>query len=253
MLIVMLFACVSKTLAQTEHQVTATILHLDSAFWKAYNNCDTANYKDFFTNDVEFYHDKGGITLGAPALIESLKKNLCSDNGYRLRRQAVPGTVRVYPMQKDNKIYGAIISGEHVFYVTSDGKPEYLDGQANFNQLWLLENGEWRMKQILSYNHHVADYINSRKEVLLSDKELDQLTGIYKSEKSGTMNLVREDHVLVLKSGDKSFTLYPQALNSFFTKERDLVFEFVKDTNNKLARMVVKEHGAVADELLFEK
>ncbi|MEP6949264.1 MAG: hypothetical protein ABI863_08325, partial [Ginsengibacter sp.] len=103
-------------------------------------------------------------------------------------------------MQKDNKIYGAIISGEHVFYVTANGKPEYLDGHANFNQLWLLENGEWKMKQILSYNHHPADYINTRKEIKLPDEQLDRLGGTYKSEKFGTMNLAREGNVLILKT-----------------------------------------------------
>ena len=66
--------------AQTEQQkLTATILHLDSAFWNAYNNCDTAHFKDFVTDDVEFYHDKGGITSGATALIESLNKNICGN------------------------------------------------------------------------------------------------------------------------------------------------------------------------------
>ncbi|MEP6949265.1 MAG: hypothetical protein ABI863_08330 [Ginsengibacter sp.] len=65
-----LFSCSSNAIAQTqEENLTATILNLDSAFWKTYNSCDTAGNKAFFTDDVEFYHDKGGITLGAPALI----------------------------------------------------------------------------------------------------------------------------------------------------------------------------------------
>jgi Domain of unknown function (DUF4440) len=141
--------------AQTEHEkLTATILHLDSAFWNAYNKCDTAVFKNFFTDDVEFYHDKGGITTSSSALVEIMDKNLCGNNNYRLRREALAGTVRVYPMQNGNEIYGAIISGEHLFYITANGKPEYLDGHASFMDLWLLNNGEWKMARILSYDHH---------------------------------------------------------------------------------------------------
>jgi hypothetical protein len=39
----------------------------------------------------------------------------------------------------------------------------------------------------------------------------------------------------------------------FFSKERDLVFEFVKDAAGKPVKMIVMEHEAKADELIFEK
>src|SRR5688500_7525241 len=114
--VIVLVAYSAHVIAQTEYQkLTATILHLDSAFWNAYNNCDTAQFKNFFTEDVEFYHDKGGVTMGARALIESLNRNICGNADSRLRREAVAGTVKVYPMEDNNKIYGAIISGEHLF------------------------------------------------------------------------------------------------------------------------------------------
>ncbi len=48
-----------------EQQLILTILHLDSVFWNTYNHCDTAGFKRFISDDVEFYHDKGGITAGA--------------------------------------------------------------------------------------------------------------------------------------------------------------------------------------------
>jgi hypothetical protein len=251
--LVILFAC-SKGIAQTEQpNVTATILHLDSAFWKAYNNCDTAGFKNFVTDSVEFYHDKGGVTLGAKALIESLDENICGNVNYRIRREAIAGTVKVFPMQNGNDLYGAIISGEHAFYMTEKGKPEYQSGAASFMDLWLLKDEVWKMSRILSYNHHAPDYINTRKEIELPAKQLDQLTGAYKSAQSGSMNLVREGSVLILKAGKNNYTLYPQSATIFFTKERDLVFEFVKDANDKPVKMIVKEHGAVADELIFQK
>jgi Domain of unknown function (DUF4440) len=243
-----------QIVAQTEErQLTATIIRLDSAFWNAYNNCDTAQFINYLTDDVEFYHDKGGITIGAPALIYSLDKNLCSNPDYHLRREAVAGTVKVYPMKKGNEIYGAIITGEHVFYVSEKGKPESLDGDANFTQLWLLRNDTWKMARILSFNHHPAEYKNTRKEIELTNRQLDQLTGKYKSDQFGIMTITRDSKVLKLAGDNSIFTLYPMSDTLFFTKERDLTFQFVKDAVGRPVKMIVNEHGAKADELLFEK
>ena len=244
----------SNASAQTEEQqLTSTILHLDSAFWKAYNSCDTTNFKNFFTDDIEFYHDKGGITMGAPALIESLDKNICGNVNSRIRREAFAGSVKVYPMRNGTEIYGAIIMGDHAFYMTEKGKPEYQSGVAGFSDLWLLKNGSWKMSRILSYNHHAPEYINTRKEVIIPGKQLEQLTGTYKSAQSGTMSVEKGDKVLLLKGGNNTYTLYSLSPTSFSTKDRDLLFEFVKDANDKPVKMIVKEHGAVADELMFEK
>ena len=249
-----LTVCCQQVAAQSEdQQLTATIIRLDSAFWHAYNHCDTSQFINYLTDDVEFYHDKGGITIGATALINSLDKNLCSNPGYHLRREAVAGTVKVYPMQNGNEIYGAIISGEHVFYITEKGKPEFLDGDANFTQLWLLKNGTWRMSRILSFNHHPAAYKNTRKEIEITKEQLDKLTGKYKSGKFGIMTVTRENNILKLSGDNSIFTLYPLSDTLFFTKERDLTFQFVEDARGMLVKMIVNEHGAQADELMFVK
>ena len=223
-------------------------LYASTLLLNAYNHCDTAQFINYLTDDVEFYHDKGGITIGATALIKSLNKNLCSNVNYHLRREAVAGTVKVYPMQNGNEIFGAIISGEHVFYITQNGKAEYLDGDANFSQLWLLRNGTWKMARILSFNHHPAEYRNTRKETEVPVHQLDQLTGTYKSDKFGIMTVTRENKVLILKSDNNSFTLYPQSNTLFFTKERDLTFQFIKDAAGKPLKMIVNEHWRLKHE-----
>jgi hypothetical protein len=162
--------------AQTEEQkLTATILHLDSAFWNAYNSCDSAHFKDFFTDDVEFYHDKGGVTTDAKSLIEALNKNICGNANSHLRREAVAGTVKVYPMRNGDQMYGAIISGQHGFYITEKGKPEFHSGDADFTQLWVLKDGVWKMSRILSYNHHEPEYKNTLQEIELPAQQLEQL------------------------------------------------------------------------------
>lgn len=135
---------------------SAAVLSEDAAFWEAYNQCDVQKMSQYFTADVEFYHDKGGITLGLGPLTESFKNNLCGNPKFRLRREAVPGTVQLYPLQKNGVTYGAVLSGEHYFYINDNGKPEFRDGQANFFHVWLLHDGQWKIARVVSYNHHQA-------------------------------------------------------------------------------------------------
>jgi hypothetical protein len=110
----------------------------------------------FFAEDVEFYHDKGGPKLGLENLRAVSEKGLCGNENWHLRREVVAGTVRVFPMENNRTPYGAILSGEHVFYINEKGKPEYLDGRARFTHLWLLKDGQWKMARILSYDHGPA-------------------------------------------------------------------------------------------------
>ncbi|MVT08304.1 nuclear transport factor 2 family protein [Chitinophaga tropicalis] len=234
--------------AQTDQELSATITRLDSLFWDSYNHCDTTKMGSFFTEDVEFYHDKGGVTLGLPALVHTFSKNICSNTGFRLRREPVEGTYKVFPMKKDGVIYGAILSGEHVFYILETGKPERLDGLAKFTHLWLLTDGVWKMKRVLSYDHGPAPYKNKRKEIALSDKALAKYAGKYKGTQIGNVEVQVEAHHLILKIGEKKFDIYPEKENLFFDKTRDLTFEFTQGE-----KLTVREFGAVAEELVAVK
>ena len=108
--------------------------------------------RTYFTEDVEFYHDKGGATFGLAELGKTLDTNLCG-GANRIRRAPVPETIRVSVLRKGEEVYGAIVSGQHLFYVKEEGKAEFLDGRAYFANLWLLKDGAWKMARILSYDH----------------------------------------------------------------------------------------------------
>ena len=231
--------------ALAQDTVTSTILHRDSLFWQAYNRCDVSAFRSFFTNDIEFYHDKGGATFGLDSLVASMRNNLCKDPAtYHLRREVVPGSVHVYPLSRAGAVYGAVIEGEHVFYINQAGKSEFLDGQARFTHLWLLQNGEWRMARVLSYNHHAAEYQNKRVAIAVSASTLQSHVGKYKGPQSDVSVSVAEGH-LVLTMGDKQFALYPETADRYFMNERDLTFTFGG------GKLVVREHGAVAEELSY--
>lgn len=234
--------------AQTDQELPATIIRLDSLFWSSYNNCDTAKMGSFFTDDVEFYHDKGGPTFGLPALIHSFSRNLCSNKDFKLRRAAVEGSYNVYPLKKDNVLYAAILSGEHIFYVQESGKGERASGQAKFTHLWLLNNGEWKMKRVLSYDHGPVPYKNKKKEIVLSEKEITKYTGMYKGPQSGSIEILAGEGYLIMKIGEHRFNIYPEKESLFFDKTRDLTFEFVQGE-----KLMVRENGAVAEELVIVK
>jgi hypothetical protein len=141
------------------NEILKAIYHHDSIFWQAYNACDVEKMASYFTDDVEFYHDKGGPTFSLVKFKEALRTGLCGKTDWRLRRQAIMGTVKAFPLNN----YGGLISGEHVFYI-NDGKNERLDGYGKFTQLWKYENGSWKMSRVLSYDHGPAPHLNKNGE-----------------------------------------------------------------------------------------
>ena len=237
--------------AQTEKdKLTGTILHEDGLFWEAYNRCDVEKMSQFFTPDIEFYHDKGGPTIGAPALIETIRKNLCANPNSRLRREEIPGTVKVFPLENNGVIYGAVLYGEHYFYVNDKGKPEYRDGMAKYFDVWLLKDGTWKMARVVSYDHHQAPPVE-KKQAAVPANVLQEYVGKYHAPKNGELVVTRKNDLLVLTIGEKKYELHPESESTFFTTDRDLAFEFVKQ-GGKVSKLVVREHGAVVEEATAE-
>jgi hypothetical protein len=149
------FACLclllltGRAYGQNTATLSKTVLQNDSLFWEAYNACDIATMEIFFTEDVEFYHDRSGLTTSKKKFFESIRAGLCGNPDRHLRREALRETIMVFPL--DN--FGAIMSGEHVFYVREKGKEERLDGLAKFTHVWRFKDNEWKMHRILSYDH----------------------------------------------------------------------------------------------------
>lgn len=123
------------------------IAALDAALFAAYNKCDIDKVGIFFAEDLEFYHEKGGLTLTRDALLALMRKNLCGPDSNRVRREPVEGSMEVRPINN----YGAVQAGEHRFYLTQKGQPEKLDGIGKFVMLWRERDGEWRITRVISY------------------------------------------------------------------------------------------------------
>jgi hypothetical protein len=241
---------VSNDLLAQNNQIQQTIFTNASLYRVAYNECDLDKMQKYVAEDVEFYHDKGGITLGKDALMKSIKDNLCSNANFKTRREAIPETVKIYELKNGNETYGAIISGEHYFFNSYDGNPEKREGLAGFSQLWILKDNDWKMTRIFSYDHHEAPYQNLRKEVRLSDKVLAQYKGLYIASHSGQCNVLPEKECLLLVIGDQKYQLIPESETMFFTKDRDLTFEFIKKEKSEILKFIVRENGKIVEEAI---
>ena len=99
---------------KNQQDLDNVVMRLDKELFDAYNGCDLEKFKSMLAEDVEFYHDQGGITLGKDALTESIKKNICSTDTHR---ELVPGTFEAHYM----KGIGAIEIGTHQFLHPKSG------------------------------------------------------------------------------------------------------------------------------------
>jgi ketosteroid isomerase-like protein len=133
--------------AKGPRELHERITALDAALFDAYNRCDIDKVGTFFTEDLEFYHEKGGLTLTRDATLAVMKKNLCGADSNRVRRELVQGSMEVRPIAD----YGAVQTGEHRFHLTQKGQKEALDGVCKFVMLWRKADEGWRISRVISY------------------------------------------------------------------------------------------------------
>lgn len=238
----------SGIMVNAQQSIQNVILEKDASFWKAYNACDVATMEKFLATDLEFYHDRNGFQKGAQNLIESLEKGLCSTGNNHLRREAVPNTVNVFPLKDKDSVYGAIISGEHLFYDNEEGKAA---GKAKFSHLWLLKDGKWKMHRVFSYNHQPAPYTNPKEKISLSPEELKEFEGNYLMPSNDIIKVKAQAANLELTAMGKTFVLYPDSKSSFFTEDRDLSFSFTEDIPHKVT--IFEGDNKVAEATLSNK
>jgi hypothetical protein len=117
------------------------IVYMDSVFFEAYNTCKPGRMDSLFSDDIEFYHDQGGLTTDKKQLIEALKNNICG----KVTRELKKGSIEVYPIPG----YGAIQMGLHGFH----NKQEKTNGPTRFTKFvhtWHKENGQWKLARVIS-------------------------------------------------------------------------------------------------------
>lgn len=134
-------------------QIAARDLEL---FDVVFEQCAPDKLRALLTDDIEFYHDKGGATFGADKFVDDYARS-CAErskpDAWRSRRKLVEDTLAVDPVPG----FGAIETGEHLFYERQGEGPQRLVGRAKFAQLWKSTPEGWRLARVFSYAHGPAN------------------------------------------------------------------------------------------------
>lgn len=131
-----------------------TIISQDSLLFNVgFNTCDIRQFENILSASLEFYHDKDGLSTKAEFL-HNLKNGLCiAPEKYQSRRELIAAKTAIYPLYRNDTIYGAVQNGAHQFYESIEGKEEKLVGSAQFTSVWILDDAQWKLTRILSYDH----------------------------------------------------------------------------------------------------
>lgn len=121
-------------------ELHAQIVRMDSIFFDAYNHCKMEVIEQLFSEDIEFFHDKGGLSTSKKDIVNAIRNNICD----KVQRELIPGTIEVYPIAN----YGAVQMGWHQFH--NNQEPDAKPHPSKFVTIWKKENDKWVMARVIS-------------------------------------------------------------------------------------------------------
>jgi len=116
------------------------IVAMDDAFFTAYNTCDLETAASLISEDIEFFHDMGGLNTSKVQLMNAQKENICG----KVTRELIEGSIEVSPIPG----YGAVQIGLHQFH--NKLEPDAMPKPSRFVTIWGKENDKWIIKRVIS-------------------------------------------------------------------------------------------------------
>ena len=139
------FFCIVKTNEIPKYkpkdiQLHNTIAKMDTTYFNAYNTCDMKTQAKMYAEEIEFFHDKGGVATSKEELLVALKENICG----KVTRTLIKGSIEVYPIPN----YGAVQIGYHRFF--NKEEPDATSVPSKFIVLWKSTNSSWKITKVIS-------------------------------------------------------------------------------------------------------
>jgi hypothetical protein len=136
-IVTLFFSCKSYAQKDTLYR---TIVGLDSTFFHAYNTCDIATQQLYYSDSIEFFHDKNGLETSKSKILESTKKYICG----KVTRELVKGSIEVSPLPG----YGAVELGMHMFH--NNQEKNDTPHPSKFVIIWKNDNRKWTITKVIS-------------------------------------------------------------------------------------------------------
>ena len=170
-LIAILFISNNTAQEATDSELYKTILSKDSLLFQVgFNTCDISQFENLLSADLQFFHDRDGISDRAKFL-NDLKNGLCANPEIRqVKRILVKDKTEIFPMYKNGTLYGAVQNGEHLFYEGGENET----GIAKFSNVWTLEKGDWKLTTSLSFDHGVYQEPKAAQVFFENDSAIEQ-------------------------------------------------------------------------------
>jgi CubicO group peptidase (beta-lactamase class C family) len=178
----LLFSIQINSQVSKDSDLYKSIFQMDSLLFEGgFNNCELDLVETMLTTDFEFYHDQNGVQ-DKSMFMTTFKESLCSTPDRKPIRKLVNGSMEVFPMYNEGELYGAIQEASHEFYIREPGIDLYKTSVARFTHLWIVEEGIWKLKRSLSFDHQNPgkDYgpqfeASFDKQLFTNDAEIEQL------------------------------------------------------------------------------
>lgn len=121
-------------------------------FDEGFNHCNLEVLKEIMHPDLQFMHDQNGMQ-DRDAFFQGFEESICSNPDIKPIRKLVKGSLQVYPLKNEGKLYGAIQTGIHEFFIAEPGKELRFTVNGKFTHIWILEQGNWKLFRAISYDH----------------------------------------------------------------------------------------------------
>ncbi|MGV7105753.1 serine hydrolase [Flavobacterium sp. U410] len=121
-------------------------------FNEGFNKCNIEVLQSLMHKDLQFMHDQNGLQ-NREEFFKGFEESICSNQNFKPIRKLVEGSLIVYPMMNEGKIYGAVQMGQHEFYIKEPNKELRFTVNGKFIHTWLLEDGKWKLFKGISYDH----------------------------------------------------------------------------------------------------
>ncbi|GAA4056242.1 hypothetical protein GCM10022409_49420 [Hymenobacter glaciei] len=134
----------SATVDKATSELYKQVAKLDAEIFAAFNAHDVTKLMSYFADNLEFFHDKGGLANFSQTK-QGFERMFAQSPD--ISRSLVPGSLEVYPI----KGYGAVHIATQRFCHVENGREDC--GNSKFVMVWQQQAGTWKIARVVSYDH----------------------------------------------------------------------------------------------------